>query len=60
MQTYLQMLPQNVQKAKLIEQYQTETNTMFIPRDDMLWGDIKLQLVDFCTRLHTAMKPKIV
>lgn len=57
-QTYLQMLPQNVQRAKLIEQYQTETNTMLISRDEMLWGEIKIQLVDFCTRLHTAMNQK--
>ena len=52
------MLPQNVQRAKLIEQYQAETNTMLISRDDMLWGDIKIQLVDFCVRLHTAMNQK--
>ena len=52
------MLPQNIQKGKLIEQYQGETNIMSIARDDVMWAAMQLELVDFCTRLHGAMNQK--
>jgi hypothetical protein len=51
-QTYLQML-RDMSHAKLIEQYNQETNTMLVERDDDLWQDEVLpELVNFCRELH--------
>jgi hypothetical protein len=53
-QTYLQMLV--LDRAKLIEQFNSETNTMLIERDDDLWQDeILPELVDFCRNLHDKL-----
>ena len=53
-QTYLQML--GLQKARLVEQYNKETRSNDIERDDKLWTDTVLPgLVEFCTRLHKNM-----
>jgi hypothetical protein len=43
-------------RAKLIEQFNSETNTMLIERDDDLWQDeILPELVDFCRNLHDKL-----
>lgn len=50
-QTYLQML--NLDQAKLIEQYNSETCTMRVPRDQELWDEDILPLLEsFCKELH--------
>ena len=55
-QCYLQMLPQQIRKAKLIEQYLDETATHEIDRDDEYWQDeIQPALVRFCVELNAAM-----
>jgi len=55
-QVYLQMLPQQIKKAKLIEQYLDETNSMYIERDDDFWAnEIEPALRKFCEELNTAM-----
>jgi hypothetical protein len=53
-QVYLQML--GLEKARLVEQYNKETNSNDITRDDTLWtASILPSLVEFCTRLHKNM-----
>jgi len=53
-QTYLQML--GLQKARLVEQYNTDTRSNDIERDDKLWNTLVLPgLVEFCNRLHKNM-----
>jgi DNA polymerase III epsilon subunit-like protein len=53
-QTYLQML--GLEKARLVEQYNNETNSKDITRDDKLWNETILPgLVEFCSRLHRNM-----
>jgi hypothetical protein len=56
-QAYLQMLPGNIRRAKLIEQYMDETDEMYIERDDELWNtQIQPALVAFCMDLDKNMK----
>jgi hypothetical protein len=56
-QCYLQMLPQQIRKAKLIEQYLEDTATHEIERDDDFWqNEIEPALVRFCVELDTAME----
>ena len=58
-QCYLQMLPQQIRKAKLIEQYIDETATHDIERDDEYWQcEIEPALVKFCVELDAAMEGK--
>jgi hypothetical protein len=53
-QTYLQML--GLEKARLVEQFNKETSSKDIVRDDKLWNETILPgLVEFCTRLHKNM-----
>jgi hypothetical protein len=55
-QAYFQMLPGNIRNAKLIEQYQGETNEMNIERDDDLWlKTLRPSLLAFCADLHKSM-----
>ena len=54
-QTYMQIVPLNIKRTKLIEQYQRETNTIIVERDDMLWKNEILPLLSkFCTDFHAA------
>lgn len=56
-QTYLQMIPEGIQRAKLIEQYMDEHAIHMIERDDVLWqGEILPALNGFCERLQEAMQ----
>lgn len=55
-QAYFQMLPPQIRRAKLIEQYMDETNTMIIERDDDFWHEeIEPALLLFCEDLNKAM-----
>lgn len=55
-QAYFQMLPYQIRRAKLIEQYMDETNTMLIERDDDFWhNEIEPALLLFCENLNSAM-----
>jgi hypothetical protein len=58
-QTYLQMLPPElgVRRARLIEQFEGQSHSHDLVRDDTLWqGEILPGLVDFCKELDNAMK----
>jgi len=56
-QMYLQMLPGNIRKAKLIEQYMDQNESHWIDRDDDLWNnEIKPALLNFCVDLDAKMK----
>jgi hypothetical protein len=56
MQTYMQML--NLNRAKLVEQFNNETNTMIVERDDDYWQDFVLpELVNFCRDLYDKLGP---
>ena len=55
-QTYLQIIPMDIQRAKLIQQYQDETSTTIIERDDLVWRqEILPGLLDFCTKFHSKI-----
>ena len=55
-QTYFQIVPLNIQSAKLIQQYGTTTKTTMIERDDNVWEqEILPPLLKFCADLHKAM-----
>jgi hypothetical protein len=55
-QTYFQIVPLDIQRAKLIQQYGVATSTIMIERDDMLWKyEILPPLLKFCEDLHKAM-----
>ena len=54
-QTYMQIVPLNVQRTKVIQQYQDETNTIIVERDDNLWKEEILPLLtQFCTDFHKS------
>lgn len=54
-QTYMQIVPLNIKRTKLIEQYRNETNTIVVDRDDRLWNDEILPLLsNFCVDFHRA------
>jgi hypothetical protein len=53
-QTYLKML--DLDRAKLIEQFNNETNTMIVERDDDFWEDVILPgMVEFCRELNRKL-----
>lgn len=55
-QIYFQIVPLDIQRAKLIQQYGTATSTIMINRDDNLWNEeILPPLLQFCEDLHKAM-----
>ena len=55
-QTYLQLLPGDVQRAKLIEQYMEESNVINLTRDDDQWNqEIYPGLVQFAYELEAVM-----
>ena len=55
----MQMLPQNVRRAKLVEHYMDETAEMWIERDDEEWALIlRPALLKFCLELDAKMKGK--
>ena len=59
-QTYLQIIPMDIQRAKLIQQYQDETSTTIIERDDLVWRqEILPGLLDFCTKFHSKISAEI-
>ena len=58
-QCYLQMLPPDlaVRRARLIEQFNGESHSIDLDRDDALWqNEILPGLVDFCNKLDAQMK----
>ena len=58
-QTYLQMLPSEmgVKRARLIEQFETQSHSLELVKDDALWqGEILPGLVGFCQELDAAMR----
>jgi hypothetical protein len=60
-QTYMQMLPKHVRRAKLIEHYMEETGEMWIERDDEEWKDvIRPAILRFCVELDDKIKSKAV
>jgi DNA polymerase III epsilon subunit-like protein len=53
-QTYLQMV--GMDTARLIEQYNNETTSHHIVKDQALWdGTVMPKLIDFCKTLHARM-----
>jgi len=55
-QTYLQMLPRQVKRARLVEQYMDETHSMLVERNDHQWKtDVQPALLQFCLQLHKDM-----
>ena len=55
-QTYMQIIPMDIQRAKLIQQYQDETSTTIIERDDLVWSqEILPKLLEFCTKFHSKI-----
>ena len=55
-QIYFQIVPLDIQRAKLIQQYGAATSTIMINRDDNLWkAEILPPLLQFCEDLHKAM-----
>lgn len=55
-QIYFQIVPLDIQRAKLIQQYGASTSTIMINRDDNLWKEeILPPLLQFCEDLHRAM-----
>jgi len=58
-QTYLQMLPSEmgVKRARLIEQFEAQSHSLELVKDDALWqGEILPGLVGFCQELDAAMR----
>jgi len=53
LQVYLEML--NLDKAKLVEQYNSQVNTMMVDRDREMFEEIFKGLEDFCFRLSQVM-----
>jgi hypothetical protein len=59
-QTYLQMIPGDIRRAKLVEQYLGEHATHLIQKDDELWHEEILPVLNgFCERLQEAMQSGI-
>jgi hypothetical protein len=59
-QTYMQIVPLNVTRAKLIQQYQSETNTLIVERDDQVWRDeILAPLLKFCAEFQRLTRPPV-
>jgi hypothetical protein len=59
-QTYFQIIPLNIQRAKVIQQHQSDTSTIMVERDDDVWNSEILPLIlDFCSDLHNAMTSDI-
>ena len=55
-QTYLQMLPDSIRRAKLIEEFEGETASYIIERDDDKWETvIKPTLIQFAAELHSVI-----
>ena len=55
-QIYFQIVPLNIQRAKLIQQYGETTSTSMVERDDNVWKEeILPPLLKFCADLHKAM-----
>jgi len=55
-QAYLQMLPRQVKRARLVEQYMEETHSMVVERNDQQWNStVKPALLQFCLQLHKDM-----
>jgi hypothetical protein len=53
-QTYLQMV--NMNTARLIEQYNNETASHHVVKDQQLWDTVVMpKLVEFCSDLHARM-----
>lgn len=53
-QTYLQMV--QLEKARLVEQYQDEISSNDIPKDQAMWDAVVVpRLVEFCSELHSKM-----
>ena len=53
-QTYLQMVGMNT--ARLIEQYNNETASHHIVKDQVMWDTVVMpKLIEFCTNLHARM-----
>ena len=58
-QIYFQIVPLNIQRAKLIQQYGDTTSTSMVERDDDVWqNEILPPLLQFCADLHKAMNQK--
>jgi hypothetical protein len=59
-QTYFQIIPLDIQRAKVIQQHQSETSTIMVERDDAVWNsEILPPILDFCSDLHSAMTSDI-
>lgn len=59
-QTYFQIIPLDIQRAKVIQQHQSETSTIMVERDDAVWDlEIRPLIMKFCSDLHYAMTSDI-
>ena len=52
-QTYLQVV--GLDKAKLVEQYNSEIYTISVERDDKLWENILIELKTFCEKINAEL-----